>query len=216
LRGFAARILPALILLVPVTLLASELNNIVSAFIPVPDAAPATTVPGEQPAIEGLLALELAVVQVGLAPVLEEFFFRGVLQQGLIASGGAMRGVLGTAFLSAIGHGYLEEQTWLAAMVSAFAAAIVFGYLRLASGSLLASILLSMAISVAGLTAMAFQHEIPIPGFNAPGAHTPIAWLLPATISVALGLLLLGRERARRDTEASLRPTLEPSNDEQS
>jgi membrane protease YdiL (CAAX protease family) len=212
LRGFSARILPALILLVPVVLLASELDNVVRAFVPPPEAASPAAGPSDEALGGTLFALESAIVLVGIAPVVEEFFFRGVLQQGLIAVGGITRGVLGTALLYALGHGNLAGATgWLSATLGALATGIVLGYVRLASGSLLASILLSMSISAAGLAATNFEEVLPIPGFNAPGAHTPLPWLLPAAISVGLGLLLLGRERARSDAASPPRTTLEAS-----
>ncbi len=215
LRGFSARVLPALILLVPVVLLASELDNVVRAFVPPPEAATPTAGPTEE--LSGsLFALESAIVLVGIAPVVEEFFFRGVLQQGLIAVGGITRGVLGAALLYSLGHGNLAGATgWLSATLGALATGIVLGYVRLASGSLLASILLSMSISAAGLAATNFEQALPIPGFNAPGAHTPLLWLLPAAISVGLGLVLLGRERARSDAASPPRTTLETSKDQQ-
>jgi membrane protease YdiL (CAAX protease family) len=216
LRGFAIRILPALILLIPVALLASEIDNVVRAFVPIPDATSAETASNEDVLSAGLFAFESAIVMVGIAPVVEEFFFRGVVQQGLISVGGVARGLFGAALLYALGHGNLAGATgWISATLGAFVTGIVLGYVRLASGSLLASILLSMAISAAGLAAMNFEEELPIPGFNAPGAHTPVVWLLPAAISVALGLLLLSRERAHSDTEPSPGTTLEAPNDGQ-
>jgi len=198
LRGFAPRLVFALVLLVPLVLLVSELDNVVRALLPAADAAkPGEGGQGAQELTEGLFAVEAAIVLVGLAPVVEEFFFRGVIQQGLVAIGGARRGILGAAILYALGHGNLVTTPagWVSATLGSLAIGAVLGYARLASRSLLAPILLSMAISAVGLVSAQLAERLPIPGFNDSGAHTPLAWLAPAAASVALGVFLLARER---------------------
>jgi membrane protease YdiL (CAAX protease family) len=214
LRGFAPRVLPALLLLLPLTLLASEIDNVVQALVPVALAPPAPEAATDAEDL-GLVAIETAIVLVGLAPVVEEFFFRGVLQQGLVTLLGAGRGIFGAALLYALGHGNLvgTPAGWLSAILGSLLTGTVLGYVRLASGSLLASILLSMAFSGAGFAALSLKEQLPIPGFNGPGDHTPLAWLLPAAASVALGLWLLSsqprREPPERVTAAELSPPRE-------
>ena len=79
--------------------------------------------------------------------------------------------------------------------------------MRLASGSILASVLLLTAIEASGVLAHALRETVPIPGFNAGGAHTPLSFLLPAALSVAAGVLLLVRARnpARAGSREDLR-----------
>jgi hypothetical protein len=45
-----------------------------------------------------------------------------------------------------------------------------------------------------GVAAMAAPQVIEVPGYNAPGAHTPFAILLPALLSVAAGVWWLSKE----------------------
>lgn len=205
LRGFAPRLLPVLLLLLPAALLVSEVDNVIRSSVSTGDAEPAAA--AEAPAGDldtDLFVMETAIVLVGLAPVVEEFFFRGVIQQGLVASNGTGAGLFATALLYAIGHGNLvgTPAAWLSTTLGSLLTGVLLGYVRLASGSLLASILLSMATAAGGMLAVQLEDTLPIPGFNAPGDHTPFAWLLPALISVALGLVLLRRERARAGNDS--------------
>lgn len=200
LRGFAPRLALALLLLVPLALLVSELDNVVRALLPAAeDLKPAEGAPGGKEIETGLFAIEATLVLVGLAPVVEEFFFRGVVQQGLVALGGARRGIFGAALLYALGHGNLVATPagWVSATLGSLLIGAALGYARLVSGSLLAPILLSMGIAGAGLLAVQLEERLPIPGFSAPGDHTPAVWLFPAAVSVAFGLALLVREGRR-------------------
>ena len=197
--GFAPRLLLPLALLAPSVLLASELDNWVAAsFFPL-----AKTAAAEAEAAPGALAtLEWVLFAVLLRPVLEEFFFRGVVQQGVVSAAGPARGVLLTALLFAFVRTSLSAgDAYHAASfgVQALAAGLLLGFVRLASGSILACVLLQTALEGAGVLSLVLRESLPIPGFNAAGAHTPLVWLLPALLSVGLGLALLGRE-ARRPT----------------
>lgn len=196
LQGFALRLLPAVLLLVPAVLLTSELDNVVRALLP-PAAPP--EVPADAARTMDELAFETALVMVGIAPVVEEFFFRGVLQQGLTALGGAWRGIAGAALLYALGHGNLvaTPAAWLSTLLSGFLVGLLLGGLRHVSGSVAAPLLLSMTMQAVGFASLQLRDEFPIAGFNGPGDHTPIAWLAAAAGSVALGLWLLVRERGR-------------------
>jgi len=191
LRGFAPRLLLALVLLVPSVLLASELDNWIALLFPgAKDAAP------EDPALDSLGTLELVLFAVLLRPVLEEFFFRGVVQQGLVAALGAGRGVVLAASLYALVRASLgigDEYRTLTMGAQALLDGLLLGFMRLASGSILPGILLQMGMVAVGLVAVAAKGWLPIPGFNAGGAHTPIAWLVPSALSVALGVSLLVR-----------------------
>lgn len=196
LRGLRRQHLLPLLLLLPVALLASELDNAVSLLFPAPDAQQVVQQTVEQlPTDTSLSVLETVIVAVGLVPVVEEWFFRGVLQQGLVASLGAAGGVFLTALFFALGHGAgLSPQAWGALVAQTLLLGIAFGYARHRTGSLLAPILLHIGVNGLGVAAMAAPLVIAVPGYNAPGAHTPLSVLLPAIVSVAIGAWMLSNE----------------------
>jgi len=190
--GFAPRLLPALALLVPIVLLASELDNQVAAQL-FPGAKAAAT---PDPALGPLDMLQWALLTVLLQPVLEEFFFRGVVQQGVVAALGPGRGVLLAAALFALVRTSLFAPDAYHATslgLQALCTGLLLGFVRLASGSILPGVLLLTAIEGLGVLSYELRETLPITGFNAGGPHTPVVFLLPAALCVATGLFLLAR-----------------------
>jgi len=195
LRGLALRFALPIALVLPAVVLASELDNLVRPLfpeLPLPEAGEGTAL---DPEVARLAALEFVITLVLLRPVLEEFFFRGVVQQGLVASLGPVAGVIQTALLSGLASGGLAlpfgpDRAASAGAQAAFLG-VLLGLLRHASGSLLAPILAAVAMSASGVVFAALLAErIPIPGFNAGGTHTPL-WILGACAApVALGCAL--------------------------
>jgi membrane protease YdiL (CAAX protease family) len=205
LRGFPARQLLLVALLVPAVLLVSEIDNWVRPLFPAL-AEPGETAEADEGAL-ALLAVEYAISAVLLRPVLEEFFFRGVVQQGVVAWLGRSGGVALTSLLyvvAAAGFGFPHGPQH-AASLAAQAALLgpLLGLLRLATGSLLAPILAQMAMAALGLLAVSQPDALPIAGFNAAGAHTPLEILLPAALSVALGIALALRDSRTFDPRGS-------------
>lgn len=197
LRGLHARHLLPLLLLLPMALLASEIDNVVRVLLPPPDAPQvAQQVLERVPTDTGLSLLETVVVVVGLVPLVEEWFFRGVLQQGLIASSGVRGGILLTALLFAMGHGSpgASPQSWAALVAQALLLGLLLGFARHQTGSILASVFLHVGVNGLGVLALALPGLIVIPGYNAPGAHTPLWLLIPSIAAVTLGIVLLARE----------------------
>ena len=191
LAGFPPRLLPALVLLLPVVLLVSEVDNQVATHLFAgakperPEAAPGA-----------LETLEWVLFGVLLRPVLEEFFFRGVVQQGVVSALGAGAGVLLAAALFALVRTSLfagDAQHAASLGVQAFALGVLLGFVRLASGSVLASMLVLCGVEALGVLALTLREELPIPGYNGGGAHTPLEWLTSAALSVAAGVALLAR-----------------------
>jgi membrane protease YdiL (CAAX protease family) len=208
LRGLGPSHLLAVALLLPSFLLVSEVDNWVRALAPPPDAPVLAERARERIATETPLALvETLIVVSGLVPIAEEWLFRGVIQQGLVARLGAAGGVAATAALFAAGHGSpgISAAAWLAAAAANFGTGIMLGVARLATGSLLAPILLHAGMNGLGTASIALQERVPIPGLNAPGAHTPLALLLPAAAAVTLGFVLL-RRPARAAPDSASRP----------
>lgn len=200
LRGFAPRFLPALMLLLPVVIVSSELDNLVKGLMPPPELSSEETEMfdrlRESLAAGGWLGrLQTLIVVVGLTPVVEEWLFRGVLQQGLIAHMGRAGGLLLTAALFAFGH--LGPSIAAGSSVGIFASSLllglVLGIVRIATGSLLATILLHAATNALGLVAAIWQDALAIPGYNVPGEHTPPFFMFMALIAVALGTGALAR-----------------------
>ncbi len=211
LRLPSRRQLLGLLLLLPIAILASEIDNSIAALVPAPDAQQVVQETVQKlPVDTSLATAETLIVAVGLIPVVEEWFFRGVLQQGLVASLGAPLGVFGTALLFALGHGAgLSVQAWGALVAQTLLLGLVFGYARHRTGSLLAPILLHIGVNGMGVAAMAAPTVIAVPGYNAPGAHTPLLILLPSIAAVALGIWMLSREAV---PEIPIAPVLEEGN----
>jgi membrane protease YdiL (CAAX protease family) len=192
LAGFAPRLLLPVLLLVPSVLLTSEVDNwIARLFRAGEPAAP------REP-IDGLAALELLLFAVLLRPVLEEFFFRGVLQQGVVGALGPVRGVVLIAVLFALvraSFGIGSAHHALSLGAQALLDGVLLGGLRLASGSILPGVALSMLAGGASVAALAVKEHFPIPGFTGDEPHTPLAWLAPAALSVAIAIAWLTRGR---------------------
>jgi membrane protease YdiL (CAAX protease family) len=202
LRGFAPGLLLPILLLVPAVVLASEIDNHVRPLFPPLPQAPDAPAP-EDAEVLRLAATEYLITMVLLRPVLEEFFFRGVIQQGLVAHLGAAAGVLQTAVLGGLASGGIAlllgpDRAASAAAQAAFLG-LPLGLLRQVSGSLLAPILAAMAMAGASFVSFtALAERLPIPGFNAPGEHTP-PWMLAVCAALAAsGAALAPRLGARR------------------
>jgi hypothetical protein len=67
--------------------------------------------------------------------------------------------------------------------------ALVLGVLRICSGSVLPGLLLNAALGLLGV--LAARNLFGIPGFDDTSSpHTPLAYLVPAALSVGIGLRL--------------------------
>ena len=193
------------LLLAPLVLLVSEGDNWIRAAF----AAP----PSEQLGVASWPAPEAIVLGVLLSPVLEEFFFRSVLLQGCASALGRWRALFYVAalqillapLLAALDSFSEKPSPALIAShaLSVFTLGAAFGLLRLASGSVLPGMLLNGLVAALGVFAGALAELVPIPGFNAPGDATPLGYLAPALLSVALGVRLLAQQLA-------LQPPLPP------
>ncbi|NNF39469.1 MAG: CPBP family intramembrane metalloprotease, partial [Gemmatimonadetes bacterium] len=132
-----------------------------------------------------------------LRPVVEEFFFRGVILQGLVERHHVAVAVLATALLSSLSEAGLNAPLGTTLAISALVQGLfmgaVLGWVRLATGSLLAAIGLQIATRGVGGLAVWAGDLAPVAGFNAPGDHTPVAILVPAAAAVVTGLVWLTR-----------------------
>jgi len=200
LRGMPWRLLPLVLCLLPATLLVSELDNWLAAWLGSGSEALAAGREAVQ-ALGTLGTLQWGLFAVGLLPVVEEFFFRGVLLQGVVSQLGTARGLLLATGLYTLVQGSFglgDPYQVATRSIAAGLTGLLFGGLRLASGSLLAPILLHAAMALLGVVATALAPQLPIPGFNTGGGHTPLSWLLPCLVAVAVGVVWLVREYARQ------------------
>ncbi len=207
LRPLELRWLGIALLLVPIILFSSELDNWIAEWLPRAER-------GEAPDGSALALLEAAIVSVLLLPILEEFFFRGVLLQGVA---GAMRPIAACVFVAALWalfRGLLLDSTYAVSMGAvSLLEGTLLGVLRFASGSVFAPIAFRVVASALALLVFSYQEAFPIPGFTSDGAHTPIEWLLLAALPVALGLFLLRRGWQEREPLPEL-PLLEEEDGE--
>jgi membrane protease YdiL (CAAX protease family) len=184
LRRIDARSVFAVALIVPVALLGSEVDNWARLLLGAPsvfgDAAP-------EPRSAGLW-LQTLLLLVAIEPLIEEWFFRGVLQQGSRERLGATGAMVWCALLFAVyaAFGRATSGADAAAIIAqSFALGMAFGYVRVATGSLLAPILLHASINA---TAILGSQFFPIAGFTAEGTHTDPMILFGAALCCALGV----------------------------
>ena len=151
---------------------------------------------------EGWALVQIAIVSVGIAPVVEGFLFFGVILQGLVTLIGRNRGLVLTGCLYAMIHlvgqvgvdaGPARALAGLAAMV---AMGVALGLCRLATGSVLAPILVGTGFIGMQLFAIVAPDTFAIPGYNVDlDAHTPLSVLLPALAASGWGLWFLARHQ---------------------
>jgi membrane protease YdiL (CAAX protease family) len=127
------------------------------------------------------------VISVGITPVVEEFFFRGVLQQSLVARLGLARGIGFVALLYTLPHlpAVATLPRFLAGIVSAFGIGCLLGLVRVATGSILASIILASLTAGVGILSFAVRENLPLPGMNVEGTHLPITVTIASIVVVA-------------------------------
>lgn len=198
LRGFPPAFWVVVLLLLPLPIVTSELHNQIASLWPPPDLEELVERERSYLPVETRLDfVESLILAGGLAPVLEEWFFRGVLLQGLVARIGLTAAVLFQSALFAAGHGdpTLSFAAWTAAVLPRAFLGAVLAMLRLRSGSLLPPILVHATFNAIGVLALAGAETFPIPGFNAPGESSPAVWTVPAMACAVAGLALALRAR---------------------
>jgi hypothetical protein len=152
-----------------------------------------------------LSTAEWVLFAVALRPVLEEFFFRGVVQQGVVAHLGVARGLLLTTVLFAALRASLglgDAYAFATLGIQALLVGLLLGLVRLASGSILPGILLQGGLAATGVGGLLLAESLPIPGFNAEGDHTPLGVLIPCGLCVAAGVVMAVRAAGRREPVA--------------
>ncbi len=200
LRGFSPRLIVPLLCLLPVVIVVSEIDNWVRLIVPPsPEFAELREQIVEMTRTDSAYAaIQTVIVAVGLSPVIEGFFFYGVVLQGLVARMGRARGALVTAVLYSIVHFPASGAPGdaLVPLASALILGALLALARLGSGSVLAAMLLAGGFAAVHLLAADLAEEVPVPGFNAAGDHTPAWIVVPSTIAVLFGGFELWRRAA--------------------
>jgi membrane protease YdiL (CAAX protease family) len=182
------------LLLLPATLLVSELDNWLTeaaGWLGWPDAAP----PQQRPPLSGPQLVQVALVQVLVLPLVLELTFRGLVQPALVRALGQVRGIGASSLLSALAFalGIANPQ----ALPTAAASALLLGFLREVTGSLVPPLALH---ALMGLVMLGGELDLfGIGGFDdLSQRHTPLPWLAGAAALTALGVVYSLRLRASR------------------
>jgi membrane protease YdiL (CAAX protease family) len=220
-RGFQLRLLLPLLMLLPVVVLISEVDNWVRPLFPVAEEvaeALAADAPGPlSESTQRYETIQTAIVAIGIQPVVNAFLFFGVLLQGLVAHVGRTRGIAVTTFLYLVVHAPISDSPGgvMVLLLNVLVTCAFFCIARLGTGSILAPMLLSAGFGVIHLAALrGAGWMLPIPGFNADGDHTPLVILLPCLACVGYGLLILSRAMLAAPPPPPIPPQIELESDE--
>ena len=140
--------------------------------------------------------LQAFIVMVGISPIVEEFLFRGVIQQGMIARLGLLRGISMAALMWTLLRPapITTAGRFFMAAAASFALGWALGVVRMASGSILGPMLLAAAWSAVGLGSLAFEGKLDLPGMNMEGTHLPMGVTMASIALVAWAGSALFRE----------------------
>jgi len=121
---------------------------------------------------------------------------------------GRWRGLLLTAALFTLCRLVpgLPPSTLLSFLVVSFATGLLYGCVRVATGSLLAAILLHAGFNLISWGAGFYADTVPIEGFNVPDTRTSFQLLLPCLVASGVALNAL----AQRFQQAPGDPPLDP------
>lgn len=123
-----------------------------------------------------------------IAPIVEEFLFRGIVLGSLRSLIGAKAAIGISALLFGLAHvPTAESGNVLVVVLATSAAGLVLGYVRVESGSLLTSILLHAAINT-------INSAMLISGFN-------VYWVVTWLVFISLLLLVMIVENLKRENQ---------------
>ncbi|MFI5314299.1 MAG: type II CAAX prenyl endopeptidase Rce1 family protein [Myxococcota bacterium] len=189
----------AVLFLAASVVVTSEIDNVVKSLLPPP------LMPAQLPEVPPYFGAALALVQIGVFPLVYDVFFRGVLQPIATTRIGVIPGVILSALLSGFASAFLPAVTALGlwALVPALLNALILCILRQSAGSLWPVLALS---SLWGAVQICANYQVfGLAGFDAGGAHTPAIWVAGAALLTAVGLGLC-RAAARAGAARSSSP----------
>jgi membrane protease YdiL (CAAX protease family) len=146
--------------------------------------------------------LAVTVLAVGIAPVLEEFFFRGFIQRALERRVGAPAGI---AIAAAI-FGAVHVLPWVFPLH--FFLGLAFGYAVYATRSIWTGVILHAANNAAAVVGLGLEGEEPTPAPTLWQVGLDVDWWISLgvlLVSGAAALIVAGKLR-KAGQEARLRP----------
>lgn len=140
------------------------------------------------------------IVMVGIIPIVDCFLFFGVIQQGLIRRMGLVRGALvaGLFWMLMREVPVLGMTRFLVGSVALLGLGWLLGIVRVATGSILAPILLASGWATVGFVSLALQGVIDIEGMNVDGTHLPLLVTGTSAVIVAWAGSTVFREAETR------------------
>lgn len=184
---------------VPVLLLLSwSLGEVYVRLVPVP---PETFNPFQELMRTARGRLAVTVLAVGIAPVLEEFFFRGFMQRMLERHFGTVAGITGAAAVFAAVH----VLPWIFPLH--FFLGLAFGYAVYATRSIWAGVILHAANNAAAVAGLGLEGEEPTPTPTLWQVGPDLEWWASLAILAASAALayLVARRMHKAGRERSLR-----------
>ena len=132
-----------------------------------------------------------------------------MIQQGLVQRLGLLRGVTTVALLWTLLRpvpiaGFTR---FLAAAIASFGLGWALGIVRIASRSILGSILLAATWAAVGLASVALEGRMELPGMNIQGTHLPWSVTVASTLLVGwAGWTIYQEAKERFGSESNRRP----------
>lgn len=173
-RNFSSYLLPLALLSLGLSIIFSEVDNVVRFFFPAPDWITEMMM---EVASNGLASFTALVI---VAPLTEEIFFRGVVLGGFLRRYSPAAAIILSAFLFAVTHINPYQ------MISAFGIGLVFAWIRILSGSLWPSIYMHALANGSILFVTSIGLDIPGYSVGDGGQQFQPLWL------DGMGLILFG------------------------
>lgn len=192
LAPLARRWIFPVLLLIPTVFLLSELDNWIRDWMHGPVSE---NLSPEKLAEASMDLLLLSIYQVGLAPVVTEWFFRGMILERLRRHFGSTQAIIGSASLCAVATALPGDQaaSYISHLSFLFLSGLILGVMRFRSGSILPGILLVAGMQGVAALSSGLGEAMIIQGFNTEGGHSTAWLILPSLISVSMGLRILRR-----------------------
>jgi len=147
--------------------------------------------------------LQGLILMVVLVPVIDGFFFFGILQQGLVRRMGMWQGV----FLAGLFWMLMRDfpitgfTRFAVGSISLLAMGWLLGIVRVATGSVLGPMLLFAGWSAISFVSTAYRGVADLPGLNVDGTHLPFTLTLGSLGIVAWATWTIAQEAQRRNAE---------------
>ena len=218
LGGLALRYLPIVAMAAPFAIVASELDNWLALAFPGPESELIDEALARARDLTTLAIVQAAIFRIGIEPVVTEFLFRGVIQQGLVAYLGRPTGVILTAALSLdLAAAIATGGSPVSNLVLSMLLGIALGYLRIGTGSLLAPILVRATWNAMMLFGLVFAEQFPVSGFNTfNGDHTHPALLGACSACVVWASIELIRALRLQPVVLPIEEEPDPEEDDES